>query len=121
MSDTSSYVDTYGYDGQGRLVRLETDDDGDAVPDHVEVGVWDDSGVTYDVDLQGDGAVDWFRREVYDGEQLVEETIHDATTGALTGRETHTYDSEGRTLTRSIDFDGDGVFDSELSHAWSCP
>ena len=121
VSDTSSYVDIYGYDAQGRLVRLETDDDGDAVPDHVEVGVWDDAGVTYDVDLQGDGAVDWFRREVYDGEQLVEETVHDATTGALTWRETYAYDSEGRPTLTSYDVDGDGVFDSEATHSWSCP
>lgn len=119
MSVAGGDTTTYEFDVLGRLLRLETVDS-EGVLQHLRVGTWSGPEVVYEVDLDGDGSVDEFWHETWEGDrQLV--SFRETADGEPVGRIAYTYDEDGRRLTSTNDHGDDGSIDSRTDHTWVCP
>lgn len=133
------------YDGDGNLVQLAYDDDGDAVSDRGLRLTYNDAGQeiteAYYEDLSGQPS--WTKYSTYDSNGRL---VREETTGVHSGLSAHTwnedgtdevvetsaadgmpvqsrdhyqYDLEGRVLLAEYDSDGDGQWDSRVAYTYT--
>jgi hypothetical protein len=142
-------VSTYVYDANGRLSRVETENDDDPEPDHIVHYTYDALGRVDAVatDSDGDGDIDAINHYHYlDGDNLVDRIDSDANNdgnidvvtlrtydaagnlrterleanGVLLYQLEHTYDADGRRTSTETHTDDSGDASSTVTYAYVC-
>jgi YD repeat-containing protein len=137
------------YDANGRLIRVETENDADPDPDHILHYAYDAQGriETVATDSDGDGDIDALNTYHYlDGDNLVDRIDSDANNdgnvdvvtlrtydaagnlqterleanGVLLYQQEHTYDAQGRRTATETHNDDDGTAESTITYAYVC-
>jgi hypothetical protein len=104
----------YTYDDNGNLTEYAEDDDGDGNPDYIETYAYDGNGNLTEYAKDNDGVGNPSHVETYnyndDGYQN-RWTIDSDGDGTIDYIEHRTFDAEGSRISTSKDFDGDGIPD----------
>lgn len=119
LEDTppKSIVDSFGYDDQGRMNRLEARTNG-AITSVTTVAFPDADVIEEAHDLAGDGTIEWIWRYRFQSDWLV--ALESERSGKVDMRETFHYSdlARGELSERDFDTDGDGIANDVDRFTW---
>lgn len=117
---SNSLLKSYSHDSNGYLLRVETDSNNDGEVDRVEAYEYQGGNRTKrKIDSDADGVYDEVETYTYTNGKLTKREIENDGDSAADYTENISYDASGFLENRTIDTNGNGVFDYVITYIWT--